>query len=1506
MRAVTPSLLSLVLLMVTGTVPARALSEVERQAAFFELIDFNNGALLERNPGLVAARDALLLAAPDYAAAEAALMTSIPVAHYSCGPSRIPSETTAFAVEFFRRINLATPGLENVKAAVEAGDWSSALAAWRDYTVDKLRALALPSLYQQSYKTHPRQTSIASLLLGELSYEDYLAGVPARGGIDFYEIYGLRSHPDTPIDWLAQPPTADTTEDAKYSYANFSFAGSLVFRYHTGPVIAGAQGNSLTLSGSGNSVVAVFANAHGLSNGELIQIAGADPAAYNGLYRVTVIDPHRVSYTTASAVTSSPAVGSGRRATRTRETAALQKWFSLAADFASRQKNMVSPLNLSTNTANRALYRTVWQGADWGATSASALSQGDRATEMLAAAAIYCKLLPENSSRQVDWNAAPSQSATASLAEGATSLIPAEDLARIVFSLMADTPEALILRYFQIGAVPNQRINGLHALYLLANVFDEFKAAPGLLSHTDQALGRFADEMFYPDGAMLERSPNYNEGDALQIREIAAMASAGSTGAGITRLSGKIQAYEKSTAWMANPLGTLPRMATYAAPAYPELWRGGSIIDAWRNGTVLRTSYLSTTNAASLAVWRGLLDSSQPVPGTTSSALPYAGYYMMRNGWGSRAHYLFFANTPPGRGHRQLDQNGIQIAAFGRELLTVAGPPPYDATFVDSSQSADFNGFASFLGEASTFKCNTVAVDGRSQNEGNTTNNVAVTTTRANPWLTTRDFDFVEGNYTAGYGGTNVYNPLLTTGDNGAALNDTAHRRSIVFVKQAGLWLVTDRMSTTATQPRRYRQIWNFPTRKDPGQPIGPTNLTGFLPDEIRTDEPSRVIRTSNPGGPNVSLHHLGPSAVAYETFTASRSPYLGWYGAGLSGVRVPSKNVHAVFEGPGEQLLATVILPSDTGQFRVGPQTNGPLSGPSTADASMALPDQSNLRFVAARDSATLRLGHADVIAQTFVTVSRPGEPVHGLVAGASDVLPVEAPGRFFATESFRYASGTRLSSTASSATEGWITGWKPTANLSNSLSDSYTVASGALTNSTNRMTMSPGNHLSLRRNGPSLNSEILMYRQLAVPVDLSADHDYFVSFVLAMPSDTSTSSSAQGRLELLADGQTNASTFFGAGAIDATTKEMRIRGRLLGADFVTDQVAELGQTYLIVARLRGSASGPRQMWIRSFGPGQSPSAPADWGPPDVSTTATPLSLSVLGCRATFYTRQPVAVDEIRLGETWAEAIGATTFTFTAAPGNLRAVDAAGLPAEATWQTATSNTPPIIRPPTDQSTVAGTDSPTWDFSIDDAETAASLLQVTVQSSDPVIVPDGSITLGGTSEVRTISIAPPVGANGTANIALTVSDGALTSTSSFQVTVRNENDLDSWRRTHFGPDWINLPAAELAADPDEDGSPNLLEYATGMDPQTPDRLPLTYTLRDGEFIITYRRAKRAAGVHMTPMISSDLSHWHSEGLSAPVILPNAAEDAEQDLVEVRAPVSAGSLFARIVASTYHD
>ncbi|MBI5757713.1 MAG: tandem-95 repeat protein, partial [Planctomycetales bacterium] len=80
-------------------------------------------------------------------------------------------------------------------------------------------------------------------------------------------------------------------------------------------------------------------------------------------------------------------------------------------------------------------------------------------------------------------------------------------------------------------------------------------------------------------------------------------------------------------------------------------------------------------------------------------------------------------------------------------------------------------------------------------------------------------------------------------------------------------------------------------------------------------------------------------------------------------------------------------------------------------------------------------------------------------------------------------------------------------------------------------------------------------------------------------------------------------------------------------------------------------------------------------------------------------------------------------------------------------------------------------------FTVGDAETpAAALTVVSATSSNPFLVPDGNILRGGNGATRTVTVTPDSEQSGTTVITITVSDGVLTTTDSFVLTVNALND----------------------------------------------------------------------------------------------------------------------------------
>ncbi|MBD5781196.1 DUF1349 domain-containing protein [Pelagicoccus sp. NFK12] len=98
-------------------------------------------------------------------------------------------------------------------------------------------------------------------------------------------------------------------------------------------------------------------------------------------------------------------------------------------------------------------------------------------------------------------------------------------------------------------------------------------------------------------------------------------------------------------------------------------------------------------------------------------------------------------------------------------------------------------------------------------------------------------------------------------------------------------------------------------------------------------------------------------------------------------------------------------------------------------------------------------------------------------------------------------------------------------------------------------------------------------------------------------------------------------------------------------------------------------------------------------------------------------------------------------------------------------------NKPPSINPFEDIVIDFGGSSDPIPFSVADSETASADLLVTARSDNDVLVPADSIVLGGSGASRTMTITPAAIQGATSVITVTVSDGELISSESFEVTV---------------------------------------------------------------------------------------------------------------------------------------
>ena len=100
-----------------------------------------------------------------------------------------------------------------------------------------------------------------------------------------------------------------------------------------------------------------------------------------------------------------------------------------------------------------------------------------------------------------------------------------------------------------------------------------------------------------------------------------------------------------------------------------------------------------------------------------------------------------------------------------------------------------------------------------------------------------------------------------------------------------------------------------------------------------------------------------------------------------------------------------------------------------------------------------------------------------------------------------------------------------------------------------------------------------------------------------------------------------------------------------------------------------------------------------------------------------------------------------------------------------------TGNTPPTCSTVPDQNIEPDSSTAVLAFTVGDSQTPVGDLVVTSASSNPTLVPDVNVVLGGSGENRTVQVTPTAGETGSSTITLTVSDGDLSTRTTFVVTV---------------------------------------------------------------------------------------------------------------------------------------
>lgn len=372
----------------------------------------------------------------------------------------------------------------------------------------------------------------------------------------------------------------------------------------------------------------------------------------------------------------------------------------------------------------------------------------------------------------------------------------------------------------------------------------------------------------------------------------------------------------------------------------------------------------------------------------TSIVFPFGGFAVQREGWNADSRYLFMKLRRPNSGHWRSQDGGLQLSAFGRNLLVSPVGDLYDSRDTEQGWRQYWE---SAVGQ------NTIVVDGMSavERKGDFA--------KLDPmrWHAGTRFDFMETEITGPYKGLDfrtdgrAYSQQRMRGEvpdklkKGPQVSDVVHRRQVHFLRELGAWVVTDRL--TSKSSHEFAQGWS----------LGPE----FRPEDVAIEaSEGRGIRiaTTQQGKPNLSLYQFGIPALKHELHFGVHDDHrtLGWVGIFADRERwqyTPAPLVLGTWKSQGAKVLVTLMVPhlgrdSSVTITRDATDASGSLVG---FDASTA--DGKLLAYRSAASPAMLSALDIEAQAASLLAVKAKDGSVSGVVLDAASFRSSPAAAKDF-----------------------------------------------------------------------------------------------------------------------------------------------------------------------------------------------------------------------------------------------------------------------------------------------------------------------------------------------------------------------------------------------------------------------------------------------------------------------------------------------------------------------------
>lgn len=415
----------------------------------------------------------------------------------------------------------------------------------------------------------------------------------------------------------------------------------------------------------------------------------------------------------------------------------------------------------------------------------------------------------------------------------------------------------------------------MSGLYAIGAVFPEFKQATEWRSYAASTLTEESWKQFLPDGAQMELSTGYQNVSLDSILHVAEIARW--TGAAAELPVDYFAPLEKAYEWQVDivaPDRYLPKIND----SWPAYLPG-----------ILKKALISFPNQSAFQ-WFASDGRQGSAPAFTSVFLNRCGLAAMRSGWDTDANYLLFRLGPLGMGHQHQDSLGVNVWAYGRELIFNGGGGSYE--------NSKWRQWA-----ISAFAHNTLVVDDMAQTRTMSQNdpyhdpNMVSQGPIDAHWQTNPVFDFASGVYADGYGPSHQ--------------KIASQRRDVLFLKP-NIYVVADRMNPNDSLPHRFQARWQIQTTHS------------------RIDPSTQSLITVDPGVPNISVVPLLVHNLHVESASGQQEPeILGWdVRKDAVPALVPATTLLQTVTGSGPHVLLTMFVPLRAGEAnpieRVQPGVDG------------------------------------------------------------------------------------------------------------------------------------------------------------------------------------------------------------------------------------------------------------------------------------------------------------------------------------------------------------------------------------------------------------------------------------------------------------------------------------------------------------------------------------------------------------------------------------------------------